>query len=85
MSKYGPTEIKRRTNGSIDIDFYAAKGLSERCEAGNCTLRTVPRLIGTTARSVALWLARAVRPRASTKRKVIGASLGPTPAPRRGA
>ena len=60
MSEYGPTEIRRRTNGSIDIDFYAARGLRARRAAVNEAWRTVPRLIGTTARAATFWLTRQV-------------------------
>jgi hypothetical protein len=65
MSECGQKEIQRRKDGSIDIDFYASRGVQARCELANSTLRTVPRLIITTAQTIALWLARAIRPRAT--------------------
>jgi hypothetical protein len=50
--------IRRRTDGSIDINFYATRGLRARRELVDDTLRFVPKLIATSVRTIAFRLRR---------------------------
>ncbi len=62
MNELGPTEILRRSDGSIDIDFYAAKAARERCYAMNGGVRTGTLLLLSHVRIIAIRLGRLIRP-----------------------